>query len=300
MNTDKIGKFIASKRKEKNMTQKELASKLGVTDRAVSKWERGVGCPDISLLEELSKVLEVSIVDLLNGENMEKTNILERDLIESMKYSKDYTKSKIKNIVNIILVVIITCICTILTFLNIANSYMLNKNYNMVSLPEETNETINNIEKYCDIILNNQGIYTDEDYKILVKYATKVKNKLNDKTKEYLFKEKYTMKDYYKFEDYYEKNLHETYYDNKSKYYEYFILLKYDTNVVDNLLKYQSSQESIDDLSYNLSTLVNNSYKYTADIEHLAGIYNGITIINMIYHKEEMLLKDIVEVGGLQ
>ena len=68
MNTEKIGKFISIKRKEKNYTQKELALKLGVTDRAVSKWERGLGCPDISLLEDLSKILDISIVELLNGE----------------------------------------------------------------------------------------------------------------------------------------------------------------------------------------------------------------------------------------
>ena len=49
MNYEKIGEFISSKRKEKNMTQSDLAKKLGVTDKAVSKWERGLGCPDVSL-----------------------------------------------------------------------------------------------------------------------------------------------------------------------------------------------------------------------------------------------------------
>ena len=89
MNTEKIGKFIAQKRKEKNYTQKELALKLGVTDRAVSKWERGLGCPDISLLEDLSKILDISIVELLNGESKEDLKILEKDLINSMRISKE-------------------------------------------------------------------------------------------------------------------------------------------------------------------------------------------------------------------
>lgn len=57
MNYDKIGSFIQQKRKDKGLTQKQLAEKLGVTDRAISKWERGQGCPDVSILEILSKEL---------------------------------------------------------------------------------------------------------------------------------------------------------------------------------------------------------------------------------------------------
>ena len=72
MNCDKIGKFIATSRKKKGLTQIELADKLNITDRAVSKWERGKGCPDISLLEDLSKILDVSIIELLKGETMKK------------------------------------------------------------------------------------------------------------------------------------------------------------------------------------------------------------------------------------
>lgn len=68
MNENKIGQFIAECRKEKNMTQKELAEQLHITDKAVSKWERGLSCPDISLLTPLSKILDVTTGELLNGE----------------------------------------------------------------------------------------------------------------------------------------------------------------------------------------------------------------------------------------
>ena len=51
MNYERIGKFIQEKRKEKGLTQKELAQKLNITDKAVSKWERGLGCPDVSILK---------------------------------------------------------------------------------------------------------------------------------------------------------------------------------------------------------------------------------------------------------
>lgn len=67
MDAKKIGKFIYQIRTEKRMTQKELAEQINVTDKAVSKWENGEGCPDVSLLPVLSKVLNVEILDLLEG-----------------------------------------------------------------------------------------------------------------------------------------------------------------------------------------------------------------------------------------
>lgn len=67
MEHEKIGAFISLLRKEKGLTQKELAAQLNVTDKAVSKWERGLCYPDISLLSPLSEVLGVSVADLLSG-----------------------------------------------------------------------------------------------------------------------------------------------------------------------------------------------------------------------------------------
>ena len=65
MDREMLGRFIAQRRKERNMTQRELAEALHVTDKAVSKWERGAGCPDISLLEPLAEALELSVDQLL-------------------------------------------------------------------------------------------------------------------------------------------------------------------------------------------------------------------------------------------
>ena len=67
MDAKKIGKFIHQIRTKKRMTQKELAEQINGTDKAVSKWENGEGCPDVSLLPVLSKVLNVEILDLLEG-----------------------------------------------------------------------------------------------------------------------------------------------------------------------------------------------------------------------------------------
>ena len=69
MDRTKTGALIAAARKEQNMTQKELAAALHVSDRAVSKWERGAGFPDISLLEPLADALGLGVLDLLRGEH---------------------------------------------------------------------------------------------------------------------------------------------------------------------------------------------------------------------------------------
>lgn len=68
MDNSKTGLFIREMRKEKNMTQKDLASQLNITDRAVSKWERGLCAPDISLLEPLSQILGCSAAEIISGE----------------------------------------------------------------------------------------------------------------------------------------------------------------------------------------------------------------------------------------
>lgn len=68
MNNEKVGKLIFKLRKEKGMTQRELAELLHVTDKTISKWECGQGCPDISLLESLSKIFQVNTEKLLSGE----------------------------------------------------------------------------------------------------------------------------------------------------------------------------------------------------------------------------------------
>lgn len=70
MDAVKIGKFISEKRKRLNMTQSVLASKLHITDKAVSKWERGLSLPDISIIIPLSEILNVSLYELLKGEDV--------------------------------------------------------------------------------------------------------------------------------------------------------------------------------------------------------------------------------------
>lgn len=95
MDQIKIGNFISEKRKEKKLTQSELAEKLGITDRAISKWERGICLPDAGTMPELCEILNISINDLFSGEKVDmKDNEkkLEENLIEMAKLKEEKDK----------------------------------------------------------------------------------------------------------------------------------------------------------------------------------------------------------------
>ena len=70
----KIGKFIADCRKQKSLTQMQLSEKLGITDKAISKWERGIAMPDSSIMLELCDILGITVNELLNGEKIDMEN----------------------------------------------------------------------------------------------------------------------------------------------------------------------------------------------------------------------------------
>ena len=91
----KIGKFIAGRRKMVNLTQAQLAEKLGITDRAVSKWERGIAMPDSSIMLELCGILGITVNDLLSGEVVEMDDYnkkLESNLLDMIKQKEKADK----------------------------------------------------------------------------------------------------------------------------------------------------------------------------------------------------------------
>ena len=99
MNQEKIGKFIAECRKEKNLTQLQLAEKLNISNRAVSKWETGKSCPDVSIMMELCDILGINVNELLSGgriimENYQKK--AEQNLVELQKQKEQANKMKRK------------------------------------------------------------------------------------------------------------------------------------------------------------------------------------------------------------
>ncbi len=95
MDQIKIGKFISSKRKEKNITQSELAERLNITNRAISKWENGICLPDANNMPDLCKILDITINDLFSGEVVDmKDNEkkLEENLLEMTRIKEQRDK----------------------------------------------------------------------------------------------------------------------------------------------------------------------------------------------------------------
>ena len=107
MNQIKIGKFIAECRKMINLTQIQLADKLGITDKAISKWERGIAMPDSSLMLELCDILGISVNELLNGEKiiMENNNQKNEQLLLDMAKELEKKNKTIWNAMWIIMTV---------------------------------------------------------------------------------------------------------------------------------------------------------------------------------------------------
>ena len=96
MDQEKIGKFIANCRKEKNITQQELAEKLGVSDRTIGNWENGRNMPDLSLFKPLCQELDITLNDLMSGEKVKEKEYQEK-LEENIINTINYTNKKIEN-----------------------------------------------------------------------------------------------------------------------------------------------------------------------------------------------------------
>ena len=127
MDQIKIGKFISTLRKEQGMTQAELASKLGVTDRAVSKWENGRGLPDLSFILPLADALDISINELLSGERIGNEfyqEKLEENIVQTIEYSKVKIK-KVRKIFAMILTIVLIVVILLGALFNIDVGRML-------------------------------------------------------------------------------------------------------------------------------------------------------------------------------
>lgn len=108
MEQQKIGKFIAECRKEKGLTQVQLAEQLGITNRAVSKWENAKSMPDVSVMTSLCEILDISVNELLSGEKIKMEDYkakAEANLTELQR--KQETVRKAKKWRNIVLVVVV-------------------------------------------------------------------------------------------------------------------------------------------------------------------------------------------------
>lgn len=153
MNTQKVGKFIHEERKKMNLTQKQLADMLNITDKAVSRWETGKGYPDIEMLVKLSDTFNVSVNELLNGERIAQKNIskiADEQIVTAYKKEKN-TKKKSKIIISIILVLSII-FCYIF-------STIISKN---LKRNEETIFSNTNSTNFIELVFELENILNDK------------------------------------------------------------------------------------------------------------------------------------------
>ena len=149
MDQIKIGKFIAECRKKNNLTQMQLAEKLNITDRAISKWENGKGMPDSSIMIDLCNELKISVNELLSGEKIEMKEYnkkAEENLFELNKSNEK--KNKIINYVVIITIVLIIIYVIELFFVIIQlKKVQLETTLNQAQNTYELNIKVNDLEE---------------------------------------------------------------------------------------------------------------------------------------------------------
>ena len=175
MNQEKIGKFIQEKRKEKNLTQMELASKLGVSNRSVSKWENGVCLPDYSLFSDLCSILDISINELLSGEKIENDHYqkkMEENIVNVIDYNNKKRNKKIKRI--LIFIIVIVLIIFLYKLFVIHYYYNLEDKYDYPNhFPNNKNISIMNVEKneLANKEFENIELYIPEEFELITDKA---------------------------------------------------------------------------------------------------------------------------------
>ena len=126
MDQVKIGKFIAECRKKNNLTQMQLAEKLNITDRAISKWENGKAMPDSSIMLDLCNELKISVNELLSGEMIEMNNYnenLEKNLLEMIKQKElaDRRLLTMEIVIGVLATTILLILTVIASFIEMAD-----------------------------------------------------------------------------------------------------------------------------------------------------------------------------------
>lgn len=171
MDLVKIGKYIAGKRKALGMTQKQLAEKLNMSDKSVSKWERGVCLPDVSVYMELREILGISINEFLAGEDIDAENVEKKSEDNIIQVTKD-SKKKQKNLKSILAVVTTFAVIMVLVLGAVfVHKVMQPKNY--ITAVDRTSAEM----KTAELLSGADGaylfnFYAKEEYKTLTIYLS--------------------------------------------------------------------------------------------------------------------------------
>lgn len=175
MDPKKTGIIISEARKKLKMTQKDLADLLYVSDKAVSKWERGLCFPDISALIPLTEILKINLYDLLRGEKVNKEDV-EETLKNTINYSNNEIKRKKKKYI-----VISTIIISIIALISVISLILMSKNIDLGAITDR--DTIYDISYYSNYKTTTENGNTDKLELIITKLPMKWKfdsYKLND------------------------------------------------------------------------------------------------------------------------
>ena len=152
----KIGNFITECRKEKNLTQEELAEKLGVSSKSISRWENGTTRPDYSKLKELCKELDINVNEFLSGERIEERNYMKKAEENFINLKKNVDKTlKILKFIRLISIIIIIGALAVNVYFNVTN---------VKSFDKATTILVTNILLYINIFCGS--IATILAYKI--------------------------------------------------------------------------------------------------------------------------------------
>ena len=171
MDLVKIGKYIAGKRKALGMTQKQLAEKLNMSDKSVSKWERGICLPDVSVYMELCEILGISINEFLAGEDIDAENVEKKSEDNIIQVTKD-SKKKQKNLKSILAVVTTFAVIIVLVLgVVFVHKVMQPKNY--ITAVDRTSAEM----KTAELLSGADGaylfnFYAKEEYKTLTIYLS--------------------------------------------------------------------------------------------------------------------------------
>lgn len=171
MDLVKIGKYIAGKRKALGMTQKQLAEKLNMSDKSVSKWERGICLPDVSVYMELCEILGISINEFLAGEDIDAENVEKKSEDNIIQVMKD-SKKKQKNLKSILAVVTTFAVIMVLVLGAVfVHKVMQPKNY--ITAVDRTSAEM----KTAELLSGTDGaylfnFYVKEEYKTLTIYLS--------------------------------------------------------------------------------------------------------------------------------
>lgn len=185
MDLIKIGKYIAGKRKSLGMTQKQLAEKLGMSDKSVSKWERGVCLPDVSVYKELCSILGISLNEFLAGEDIAQENMIQKsetNIIEVIRDNID--KQKCLKVMKCILLVISICAVCAVSVIGFT-IYRLKKPQNYISPVAKDSIEIQTAELLAgpDGAFVYKFITTDEYKKLRLHIYRYESGKLSDQDK---------------------------------------------------------------------------------------------------------------------